>query len=129
MDHIRFDTSQVRRLSLDLTKAPGRVQRSAPKVLEVAANKIKRGMKDDASGHGHLPELDRHVSYTKESALSYEIGFDKVGQGNLANIAAFGSVNNAPVMDHTAALRRETPILLSKLGDAAEEAVLGDDAQ
>lgn len=127
MASIKFDTSQVTRLALDLSKAPGRIQRSAPKVLEVAANKIKRGMKDDASGHGHLPALDRHVSYTKESALSYEIGFDKVGQGNLANIAAFGSVNNAPVMDHAAALRRETPVMLSKLGQAAEDSVLAGD--
>ena len=125
---IEFDTSEVNRLALDLSNADGRLRTKAGQVLYVGANKIKKGMKADASGHGHLPTLDAHVSYDKLGAFEYEIGFDKVGQGHLANIAAFGSVNNAPVMDHTAALRRETPHIVEKLGDAAEDSVLGTDA-
>lgn len=123
---IHFDTSQLDRLSVDLSEAPDRIKEKAPKVFEVGANKIKRGMKRAASGHRYLPSLDAHVSYDKHGPLDYEIGFDKVGQGNLANFAAFGSINNAPVMDHTLALREETPSIMSNLADAGESAVLGD---
>lgn len=126
MTKIKFDTSQVDRLSIDLSEAPGRMQRKAPKVFEVGANKIKAGMKRDASGHRFLPGLDSAVSYTRFDALDYEIGFDKRGQGNLANFAAFGSVNNVRVMDHTAALRHELPFIQRNLGDAGESAVLGE---
>lgn len=125
---IEFDTSQVDRLSVDLSRADGRLRQKAGQVLYVGANAIKKGMKADASGHDYLPSLDEHVSTDKLEPLHYEIGFDKVGQGNLANFAAFGSVNNAPVMDHTAALQRETPRIVEKLGAAAEAAVLGTDA-
>lgn len=128
MARAHWDTSELDRMIVDLSEAPGRIQRRAPKVFEVAANKIKRGMKRDASGHGHLPDLDRHVSYDRLDALglSYEIGFDKIGQGHLANFAAFGSINNAPVMDHTAALREEIPFVMRNLGNAGADSVFGD---
>ena len=125
MSKIEWDTSEVDRLAADLSKAPARIQRSAPKVFARAAFEIKKGMKRDASGHRHLPQLDQHVSYDRLGLLDYEIGFDKVGQGNLANFAAFGSINNAPVMDHTAALRHEIPEIMRHLGDEGEDAVLG----
>ena len=125
MSRIKFDTSQVDRLAVDLSEAPGRIQRQAPKVFEVGANKIKNGMKRDASGHHFLSGLDQHISYTRFGALDYEIGIDKVGQGNLGNFAAFGSVNNVRVMDHTAALRHELPFIQRNLGDVGEAAVFG----
>lgn len=57
--------------------------------------------------------------------LHYEVGFDKHDQGNLANIIVFGSVNNAPVYDFTAALRGETPRIVHRLANDAENAVFG----
>lgn len=125
---IHWDTSEVDGLASDLSRAPSRMQRRAPKVFARAAFKIKSTLRDDASGHGHLPHLPSTVNYTKFSDLDYEIGFDDVGQGELAGIAVYGSVNNAPVMsspfDHA---RRELPFLERALADAGEEAVLGDD--
>lgn len=129
MTRIEWDTSEVDRLAVDLSRAPGRIQRSAPKVFEVAANKIKKGMKVDASGHNYLPSLDAHVSYDKLSPLDFIIGFEKRGQGNLANFAAFGSVNNAPVLNLTGPLSREVPFMREHLAEAGEDAVLGTDAQ
>ncbi|MGH1563035.1 hypothetical protein [Mumia sp. DW29H23] len=125
---IEFDTSEVDRLAVDLSRAEGRLRTRAGQVLYVGANKIKRGMRDDARGHNFLSGLPMPVSYDKLGQFDYEIGFDKEGQGNLAAIAAFGTPRSAPVMDHTAALRRETPIIVEKLGDAAEDSVLGTDA-
>lgn len=125
-NRIQFDTSQVDRLAVDLSEAPGRIQRRAPKVFEVGANKIKKGMRAEASGHRHLRGLPQHVNYTKFSALDFEIGIDKGGQGSLGNFAAFGSVNNVRVMDHTAPLRHELPFIQRNLVDAGADAVLGE---
>ncbi|MDR6117270.1 hypothetical protein QE370_000454 [Aeromicrobium sp. SORGH_AS981] len=122
-----WDTDELDRLIVDMSGAPGRIQRSAPKAFEVAANKIKKGLIADATGHGHLPQLPRYVSYDRLALLRYEIGFEKDGQGNLGNVAAIGTSNNAPVLDHRASTRRELPHLERALGDIGENAVLGEE--
>ena len=57
--------------------------------------------------------------------LAAEIGIEKKGAGKLAHIIVFGSANNAPVYDHTAALRRSIPAIEKVLADAAEGSVFG----
>lgn len=125
---IHWDHSEVDTLATDLSHAPARMQRKAPRVFARGALKIKTSLRSDAAGHGHLPHLESTVSYTRFGDLDYEIGFDDVGQGELAGIAVYGSVNNAPIMaspfEHA---RRELPFIERALGDAGEEAVLGDD--
>ena len=124
--NLEWDASEVNRLAVDLSKAPGRIQRKAPGVFARGAFEIKASIKRAASGHDYLPDLDRHVSYTKYGPLDYEIGFDKVGQGNLANIAVYGSINNSPVMESPAMLARpELREIERHLGDVGEESVLG----
>ena len=129
MTGFEWDTSELNRLAVDLSKAPGRIQRKAPAVFARGAFEIKNRIKRDASGHGHLSgkdPLDSHVSYDRLGLLSYEIGFDKVGQGNLAVFAVYGSVNNAPVASapivHALAESKE---IERHLGDEGEDAVLG----
>ena len=130
---IRFDTSELDRLAVDLSKAPGRIQRKAPKVMHRAAFEIKKGMRRDLTeglynhGRSHIPQMSNKINYDRLDGLglAYEIGIDKGGQGNLGNFAAFGSINNAPIFDHTASLRRELPNIMRNLGDAGEDAVLG----
>ncbi len=130
MTGFRWDTTELNRLVADLTAAPGRVQRKAPAVFARGAFEIKGRIKRAAKGHGHLPQLDAHVSYDKLGPLEYEIGFDKVGQGSLANIAVFGSVNNDPVMESPVMIARyERPQIERHLGDAGVEAVLGGDGR
>jgi len=124
---LEWDTSELNRLSVDLSGAPGRVQRKAPKVFARGAFEIKKRIERAASGHDYLPDLDRHVGYSKLGDLEYEIGFNKVGQGSLGNIAVYGSINNAPVMESPAMLARpESREIERHLGDAGEESVLGD---
>jgi len=121
-----IDTSELRALANDLARAPERTKAKARKVMVVGANKVKKGMRRDASGHRYLPELGSHVSYDMLTVgLGFEVGIDKVGQGRLGNIAAYGTSNNAPVFDHTAAARREVPLIVNHLGDALEESALG----
>lgn len=128
MGSVEWDTSEVNRLAVDLSRAPNRIQRAAPKVLEVAANKIKKSLRQDASGHGYLHHLPFTVNYTKFGPLDYEIGFDDVGQGELANIAVYGSINNAPVAKspYEHALM-ESEHMERHFADEAEDAVLGGD--
>ena len=122
MSSIEFDASDFDRLADDLTAAeriPG-----LEATMHRAANNIKRVMREDASGHRHLPGLPSTVNYDLDSdgdVVEIEVGFDKRGQGNLANIAAFGSVNNAPVMDITRGLREELPRLEKHLGNAIRD--------
>lgn len=126
MTNIEVEHSQVDRLAVDLSKAPGRIQRRLPKVLEVGAFKTKRNLQRMASGHRYLPGLAGAVSYDRLAELEYEIGFDKRGQGKLANVAVYGTSNNAPVMGTPLdALRMELPAILRNLADAAEDSVLG----
>lgn len=135
MARIHFDTSEVERLAVDLSKAPGRIQRKAPKAMHKAAFNIKRDMRKDlrdgmySHRATHIPQMPSKINYDRLDmlGLAYEIGIDKVGQGNLGNFAAFGSINNAAIFDHTASMRAEIPRLLNALGDAGEESVLGGD--
>lgn len=126
MTRIEFDASEVANLSLDLSRAPGRIQRSAPKVLETGAFKTKRNLQRMAKGHRFLGGLDSAVAYDALTPLHYEIGFDKGGVGSLANVAVYGTSNNAPVMGSPRdALRLELPSILRHLEDEGEDAVLG----
>ncbi|HET6916593.1 MAG TPA: hypothetical protein VFH56_10940 [Acidimicrobiales bacterium] len=125
MTGVNFDTSQVDRLALDLEEAPKRLQLGAKRVMRRGAAKVRDVMKSDATGHRHLPHLQDYVGYDQIGEYGYRIGFAKGGQGSLANIAAFGSVNNAPVMDLNHGLHVVAPWIADQMGGAAEDAVLG----
>ena len=107
-----FDTSDLAALAGDFMAAPAKVIPALIPVAGKAGMNMKRSMRRMASGHNHLPQLGRTVEYDVEAdatSVSVEVGFRKEGQGNLANLAAFGSSNNAPVMDITEPLRAEVP--------------------
>lgn len=130
---IRFDTSELERLAVDFSEAPGRIQRKAPKVMHKAAFNIKQGMRRDLRtgmynhARTHIPDMLGQINYDRLDTLglAYEIGIDKDGQGKLGNFAAFGSINNAAIFNHTASMRREMPRLLRALGAVAEDSVFG----
>lgn len=134
MSGYHIDDSEVRELYRDLSDAPGRIQRSAHKVLRRGAVEIKKGMRADfiaaefSGGHRgtYHPHIPRAINFDEIGPWTYEIGVDKNGpQGGLGNILAFGTGHNGPIVDHTAALRRETPNVLREFGLAGEDAVLG----
>lgn len=123
---IEFDSSEVNTLAADLSRAPGRVQRAAPKTLRKGAFDVKQRLRVDATGHNYLRGLPAAANYDELTSLSYEIGFDKGGQGALGNVAVFGTSNNAPVMSHPEThLRLELPTIMRHLGDDGEDAVFG----
>lgn len=124
------DTSQVTRLAVDLSQAPGRLQRRAPRTMRRSALEIKKKMQADFSGHRYAGAVPLSLEFEQRDALglAFEIGeLDSSGrQWGLAAILAFGTANNAPVVDHAAGLRRETPTMLNHLADDAEGSVLGE---
>lgn len=128
MAGVRFDTSEVDRLAADLTQAPRRLQFKARGVMKKGALEILRGMRRDFSGHSHAPHVPRSLEMEPRGAFGWEIGeLDSAGgQWGIAHILAYGTSNNAPVVDHRAALRKEIPEIMRHLSEAAEESVLGD---
>lgn len=132
---IHIDDSELKRLQIDLAGAPFRVQTNASSGVRRSAALVDKGMVRDATGHkgnwfgipgtSYNTPLEKHVSHEMLAPLEAEIGIETKGAGKLAHIIVFGSVNNAPVYDHTAALRRSIPAIENILADAAEESVLG----
>lgn len=130
-----IDDHEVVEMYRDLSKAPGRIQRRAPDVLRKGAVQIKKGMRADfaasmfSGGHRgtYHPRTHMAINFDRLSRYEYEIGVDKGGSGSLGNILAFGAgAHSGPIVDHTAALRRETPEVLRHFGELGEEAVFGD---
>lgn len=136
---VGFDDRELRQLEVDLRKAPLRTQFNARKAMTKAARVVQREMKRDATGHHgnyfgapgteYLTPLAKHVTFDVDGPYSAEIGFEKKGAGNLAHLLVYGSAKNAPVYDHTAALRRSEQEIVYLFADAAERSVLGGDGR
>lgn len=129
MTSFHFDTSEVDRLTVDLTGAPRRVVENARPVMKKAAASVRRRMQNDFRGHRYAGSVPASLESQQRDAhgLAFEIGeLDSSGaQWGLAAILAYGTSNNAPVVDHSASLRRVAPQLEKNLGDAGEDSVLG----
>lgn len=138
-NRVSLESDDARQLVVDLSKAPGRIQRNASKGIRKSARLVEKQMRVDATGHqgnwfgkpgtAYNTPLEKHVSSEMTGLLSAEIGIENKGAGKLAHIIVFGSVNNAPVYDHTAALRRSVPEIEQIMGAAAESAVFGKDGK
>lgn len=124
---VRIDTSQIDELAVDLSRAPERMKRAAGKTMKRSALEIKKKMRQDFSGHRYARAVPFSLEFQPRGGLRYEIGeLDSAGpQWGLAAILAFGTSNNTPVVDHTAALRREAPVMMRHLLDGGVDSVFG----
>ena len=128
MAWLEIDAREVRQLEADLSGAPLRVQFAASRSTRKGARLVDVEMQRDARGHRYLPNLPNAVSHEMIDPLTAEIGLGPDGdQGSLAHIIVYGSVNNSPVYDHTAGIRRAMPAILDMYADAGEDSVLGDE--
>ena len=121
-----FDTSDLDRLANDFAVAAAKIIPAITPSAHRAGASMKNIMKADATGHRHLPGLPRTVECDLErtaTSVTVEVGFRKEGQGNLANIAAFGTANNAPVMDITRGLSEEVPRFMKWIARLSAEAL------
>lgn len=120
---MHVDAHEVYELALDLETAPARLKDELDEVFRNEADALKRDMRRDAENHRYLPKFARTISAEKVGSLDHIVGFNKTGQGNLANIIVFGSVNNAPVYNFYGPLIRRTPFFVEHLARIAEAAV------
>ena len=122
---ITFDTSEVRRLAVELGAVPAQVAPEVRKVVAKGALNIKQDWAKRWAGLSHAPALASAVNYDVKAGpggAEAEIGPDKSRrQGALGNLIEFGSINNAPHPGGGPALAAEAPKFEKALAD-----VLGD---
>lgn len=136
MATIHIDDHELEQLELDISGAPGRVQRNSRDATIKGLRRINREMTVDAAGHpGNYfgvpgtefdTGLEQHVSYQLMTELSGEVGIEAKGSGLLGGIIAKGSVNNAPAYDYMAGPYRALPDVAKGYAEGAERAVLGE---
>lgn len=123
-----LDGSEVDALARQFTTAPYKVLPALVPVAHVAGNKIKSGLRQQASGHRNMPGLVGGIEYKIEltpSAVGVETGwFNPTGQQHLENIAAFGTSRTGPVMDILQPLNAEVEPFIRHAVKAAVEAIL-----
>lgn len=130
-----IDTSELKALANDLAGAGKRVRAGSSRAVTKGAALIKREMKTDARNARRrsptaIPHLPDAITSEKLSPLEAEIGMGPGtgtgGQGSLAHIIVYGSVNNAPVYDHMDGPRRTLPAQVKLFEVVAEDSVLGE---
>lgn len=107
-------TELVVQLDAATSKLPVEVQA----VLGKAGQQMKADVRQRWSGLKHLPKLPGLVGYdvyAKIGGYAVDVGPQHVGQGELANIVEFGSVNNAPIPALSPALDTEEPKAIAAL--------------
>jgi hypothetical protein len=124
---LEIDDHELEQLEIDLREAPARVQLGTKSRLKKGAEIVDHEMVKDARGHRFLPRFPRNISHELIDRYTAEIGFNRSKglQGSLVWIILDGSINNLPVWDKYAALRRSTPAVLELFGSMAEDSVLG----
>lgn len=132
---VSIDDRELRRLEVDLTGAPRRIQFGVTRNIGRGARLVEREMKIDArnarrSSPSTIRHLPKSVTWEMLDAFSAEIGLAPKTrtQGSLAHILAYGTSTRPPIYDHTAGLRRATPRIVRMLLDDAADDVLGKDA-
>lgn len=126
------DTSELDALTKDLLRARRRVHSEARKVMKRGALEVRKGMQRDfmRGANSYAPRVFRSLEFQAigdDGGLSYRIGeLDSAGaQWGLAAILAFGTSNNAPDVDHTAALYAEIPKVEQYLAQAGVDSAFG----
>lgn len=121
---VSIDASEVREFASGLLRGLDSVPREAHRVIERGALAIKNDLTGEASRSRHF-RIARHISYDLRPGYltsEAEIGPEKVGAGNLANIAYFGGANGGggTIPDPEGALDREAPNIERYLADVVE---------
>lgn len=92
---IRFDFTELDRLSVDLSSVPANAGPWLRKGIEVTARKIKDSARASV-GSASWVKAGLAINYDVEGSveagtLEAEIGYDKGGAGNLGNLREFGA--------------------------------------
>lgn len=125
MTSVEFDMRELREYATTLGKAGETISRESRDVVKRGAQNIKNAMQRDLGRSRWFDSMQRAVNYDMRGNAFYaeaEVGVDKGGFGDLANIAYFGtSKGGGTVPDPLGALLDEIPRFEKALGDLAEK--------
>lgn len=120
-DGIDLDLSEVQRLAVGIGRASAAAVKAVRPVVSKAALNVKNDARARVSSHPSWGQLAATLNY-EQVGLSAEIGYDDVGQGNLAGIAEFGSARHAPHPALMPAFKAEAPRFERYLAEAVAKA-------
>ena len=115
------DFSEVTRMAVNLGRASAAAIPAARAVIAKGAVNIKNDTRDNISDDPTWKRLAQTVNY-EQTGLEAEVGYDDVGQGNLAGIYEFGSARRAPHPTLYPAAEREAPRFEKAMGIALAKA-------
>jgi hypothetical protein len=121
-DGIDIDTRELEALAASLGQVPAAVIGAARGVVKMGALNIKNDTRKNVSKDPSWKRLAASVNYTMTGNAFYSeatVGYDDVGQGELAGIYEFGSATRAPHPTLYPAAARELPRFEKALGDVA----------
>lgn len=119
---VTLDASELRAFSATMTRAIPEVAREVMQATAKGGVNIKTQLRAEARDSEHF-RLERHISYdVEDGGFGVVVGPEKVGAGNLANIAYFGGANGGggTVPDPRGALDAEVPRYVDALSKIAE---------
>lgn len=124
------DSHELAQLAADLRMAPTRATRAGKGIMKRGAVEVKRALGKEFESHDYSGRLGAALEFDtvgSDDGLSYRIGeLDSAGPSwGIAAIMAWGTSNNAPVVDIMQPARKEAFAIERHIGAAGEQAVLG----
>lgn len=92
---MRIDTSDADRLAEDFGRIPGKLIPEVVTLLAKTGLETKNETRKRVSSHKRWRRIAGSVNYHMKG-LAVEVGYDDIGQGELAGIYEFGSARRAP---------------------------------
>lgn len=121
-DSFDVDLSEFESLSASLGRATAAMVAAERAVVAKALVNIKNDTRKRISTHPTWAKLARTVNY-EQFGVAGIVGYDDVGQGELAGIAEFGSARHAPHPALLPAAKDELPRFEKATMDAIAKAV------
>jgi hypothetical protein len=125
-DGIDIDTRELEALAASLGQVPAAVIGAARGVVKKGALNIKNDTRKNVSDHPSWKRLAHTVNFSVAGNAFFSeaiVGYDDVGQGELAGIYEFGSATRAPHPTLYPAAARELPRFEKALGAVVGKAV------
>lgn len=117
-----IDTSELQALSRSMAAVAGRVPSEARAVVSRGALQVKTDARANVSDSPYWARIGQTINYDMSGNAFHStatIGYDDVGQGELAGIYEFGSVKREPHPTLLPAFDREAPRFEKAIADLA----------
>lgn len=126
MPNVEVDTSELRAFSSELGRVPAKVVTGVRPAVRKAGVNMKNQLREEMAASRHFRAAESISFDESDGGMAVEVGPEKSGAGNLANIAYFGGAHGGggTVPDPRGALDAEVPRFEKALTDLVGE-ILG----